>query len=110
MPQFDLISLASIALLALSAFVAYRNAGYRGMALGLLLLFMSLLQAAWRLQWLTPWGSLSVQMWTVVSAGMILAFALGLLHLERAEHTSGALWLIVLISFLQLIVSADIIR
>ncbi len=110
MPQFDLISLASIALLALSAFVAYRNASYRGLMLYLLLFFMSLLQTAWRLQWFTPWGSLSVQMWTVVSAGMILALALGLLHLERAEHTSSALWLIALVAFLQFIVGAGIIR
>lgn len=110
MAQFDLISLASIALLALSAFVAYRNASHRGLALYLLLVLMSLLQTAWRLQWLTPWGTLSVQMWTVVSAGMILALALGLLHLERAEYTSSALWLIALISFSQFIASAGIVR
>jgi hypothetical protein len=110
MRQFDLMALASIALLALAILEAYRNYTGKGLLLSLLLLALSLLQVLWVLRFTPPWGKLDVETWTVITAGMICCTSLGLLNLDLRGYTESAAILIVLVALLQLLLGSGIIK
>jgi len=110
MARFDMIALASIALLALAIFEAYRNWGGKGMLLSLLLLALSLLQVLWLLRFMRPWGRFSVEVWTVILAGMICCTSLGLLHMNLSSYTRLGAVLMVIVSLLQLAFGSGILK
>ena len=107
--RFDLLSLAGIALLALSLFEAYRSVDEKGFALSLVLPGLSLLQVLWRLRVISPWGRLNVEVWTVILAGMIGCTALGLLQLERPEPRKLVPLLLTFIALAQLLAGSGIL-
>ncbi len=110
MARFDMMALASIALLALSIFEAYRNWDRKGLLLSLLLLALSLLQVLWLLRFMAPWGHLGVEAWTVVLAGMICCTSLGLLRLDLSNYTQSGAVLIAIVSLLQLAFGSGILK
>ena len=110
MRQFDLMALASIALLALAILESYRNWNGKGLLLSLLLLALSLLQVLWLLRFVPTWGRFSVETWTAVLAGMICCTSLGLLNLDLRGYTGSAAVLIALISLFQIAFSAGMLR
>ncbi len=109
MPRFDLMSLASIALLALAIYQALRTWEEREMPLSLTLLALSLLQVIWLLDLMEPWGTLNAQAWIVALAGMIACLALGMLAMEPARYTRSAALLMLIIAAAQLLVGSGIL-
>ncbi|NLS78630.1 MAG: hypothetical protein GXY76_15355 [Chloroflexi bacterium] len=109
MPRFDLMSLASIALLALAIYQAFRSWEQREMPLALGLLSLSALQVIWLLGLLAPWGALSAQTWIVVLAGMMACLAWGLLNMEPRGYTRSAAVLVLIIAAAQFLVGSGIL-
>ena len=109
MAQFDLMSLASIALLTLSIYESFRNWDRKGMVLSMVLLATSLLQTAFLLQFIDPWGALDAGTWTTILAGMVFCLALGLLDMDLSSYARSATLLIMLVSAAQFLVGSSII-
>ena len=107
--QFDLMSLASIALLTLSIYESFRNWDRKGMVLSMVLLATSLLQTAFLLQFIDPWGALDAGTWTTILAGMVFCLALGLLDMDLSSYARSATLLIMLVSAAQFLVGSSII-
>lgn len=109
MAQFDLMALSSIALLALAFYQSLRSWDRKERMLSLPLLIVALLQAAWLMQFLGPWGNLDINTWAVVTAGMIACLALGLLTMDLAGYAESATLLILIIALGQLLFGSGIL-
>lgn len=107
--QFDVMALASIALLALSLYQAWRNYDRKEMILSMVLLAVSLLQVAWVMTFMSPWGALDVDTWIVVTAGMMACLALGLLSMNLRDYAESASVVIALLALAQLLVGSGIL-
>jgi hypothetical protein len=107
--QFDLMALSSIALLALATYEAYRCWDTTAMVLSLFMLALGLLQAAFMLQFVAPWGAMTISNWTTTLAGMVFCLALSLLTMDLANYARSANILILIVTAAQFLVGAGIV-